>query len=138
MGELLINNTDVLSVYGVRMGVGFIDAIQQPPDCKSFVSNKSRLENGTRYVITKDSIKYGEREITLPFILIASSSTDAQNKKKAFENLLNGMINISIPSVSKDVYKLLVIGYSAFHRNNKGTLYSYKVKLREPNPTDRA
>lgn len=46
MNDLTINGKDALIEYGIKMGDGFLDAIDPPYPLKGFIENKSRLENG--------------------------------------------------------------------------------------------
>lgn len=137
MADLLLNNRDALSKYGVHMGKDFVSNIAQPGNFKTPVSNKSRLEDGTRYTIINRYV--AEREVTLAFVLIGRNKADTDAKLAAFYTLLGEkIISVKIPSVSASVYHLVPMEYSSFSRNIGGTLYSIKVKFKEPNPNNRA
>ena len=135
MADLLINDTDVLQ-YGVRMGTDFLKALLQPPDFKDYVTNVSRLEDGTRYVITDGRVK--EREVTLPFVLIAKSMSEAIVNHEKFLDLLVGEITLQVPKIGNEKYKLIVQSFSSFSRNYRGNILSVKVKFKEANPANRA
>lgn len=138
MSNLIIQGKDALKQYGVRMGKGFLAELDTPADFKSFVSNESRTEDGTRYVVVDDDTHIAERDVTLPFVLIGQTAEDARTKRDAFLAALKGWVTISVPSVSADVYKLIVLGFSSYARNVQRTIYSIKVKFKEPNPADRS
>ena len=46
MAALYIDGKDAFNEWGVRMGDGFLDAIDGLNEMKSFVTNESRLEHG--------------------------------------------------------------------------------------------
>ena len=80
-GDLIINGKDAFSTWGVRMGDGFLDAIDGFNQMKDYIENESRLEHGKR-VIT-DNVKVDSREITLQFTIEGNSESDYRTKKKA-------------------------------------------------------
>lgn len=135
MTELLINKKDAFESYRVKMGNGFVDAIDAPADYKDYVSNESRLENGKRCIIKDRKIK--EREVTLPFVIIASTRAETNECKNKLLGDIRDGCTISIPAVNSYTYKLVPIGYSSYHVNMKGNLCTLKIKFLEPNPTDR-
>lgn len=135
MADILINGIDIKTEYGVWMGEGFLNALLQPPDFKKFVSNKSRVEHGVRYVVA--NVYQDERDITLPFVLIAKDYNQAIAQKNRFLDLMRGMIKLYVPKVGDERYNLIVEGFSSFTRNYKGNVLSVKIKVREPNPSDR-
>lgn len=53
MSELLINNKDAYTIWGVRMGKGFLDVLGASSPMKEFIENKSRLEHGKRVIINQ-------------------------------------------------------------------------------------
>lgn len=135
MADILINGIDIKTEYGVWMGEGFLNALLQPPDFKKFVSNKSRVEHGVRYVVA--NVYQDERDITLPFVLIAKDYHQAIAQKNRFLDLMRGTIKLYVPKVGDERYNLIVEGFSSFTRNYKGNVLSVKIKVREPNPSDR-
>lgn len=135
MADILINEIDIKAEYGVWMGEGFLNALLQPPDFKKFVSNKSRVEHGVRYVVA--NVYQDERDITLPFVLIANDYHQAIAQKNRFLDLMRGTIKLYVPEVGDERYNLIVEGFSSFTRNYKGNVLSVKIKVREPNPSDR-
>lgn len=79
-GDLFINGKDAWSTWGVRMGDGFLDAIDGFNEMKDYIENESRLEHGKR-VITENA-KIDSREITLHFTIQGNSESDYRTKKK--------------------------------------------------------
>lgn len=137
-GDLLINGKDAFSTWGVRMGDGFIDAIDGFNEMKDYIENESRLEHGKR-VIT-DNAKVDSREITLQFTIEGSSESDYRAKKKAFQTELEkGAVNIKIPALGDEIYKLIYLGKSISYGLSLDRCFG-KVSSRfeEPNPMARS
>ncbi len=137
-GDLLINGKDAFSTWGVRMGDGFLDAIDGFNEMKDYIENESRLEHGKR-VIT-DNAKVDSREITLQFTIEGSSESDYRAKKKAFQTELEkGAVNIKIPALGDEIYKLIYLGKSISYGLSPDRCFG-KVSSRfeEPNPMDRS
>lgn len=137
MGYLYINEKDSLSEWGVRMGTGFIDALDTPLSLKDYIENESRMEHGKRVVVS--SPRVASRSITLPFTIEGETPEDYQSKKKAFEQILyQGILTIRIPDNSDDVFKLLFKGQcTSYGQNKERTFGKFSAKFEEPNPTDR-
>lgn len=136
--DLIINRKDALETWGVRMGEGFLDAIDGFNEMKDYIENESRLEHGKR-VIT-DNAKVDSREITLQFTIEGSSESDYRTKKKAFQTELEkGTVNIKIPSLGSEVYKLVYLGKSISYGLSSDRRFGrVSSKFCEPNPTDRS
>lgn len=135
MSELLINGSDALTTYGIRMGVGFIKALRTWPDYKDYISNESRLETGTRYIVGTTLFK--SREVNLPFVLIASTPALAKAKEKEFRLAMMGEVSISVPSDGDDVYHLIPTGVSSYAINIGRNIIKITVKFVEQNPNNR-
>jgi len=137
-GDLLINGKDAFSTWGVRMGDGFLDAIDGFNEMKDYIENESRLEHGKR-VIT-DNAKVDSREITLQFTIEGSSESDYRAKKKAFQTELEkGAVNIKIPALGDEIYKLIYLGKSISYGMSSDRCFAkVSSKFCEPNPMDRS
>ena len=137
-GDLTINNKDAWTTWGVRMGDGFLDTIDGFNEMKDYIENESRMEHGKR-VIT-DNAKVDSREITLQFTIEGSSESDYRTKKKAFQTELEkGTVNIKIPSLGSEVYKLVYLGKSISYGLSLDRCFGWvSSKFCEPNPTDRS
>ena len=136
-GDLFINGKDALETWGVRMGDGFLDAIDGFNEMKDYIENESRLEHGKR-VIT-DNAKVDSREITLQFTIEGSSESDYRSKKKAFQTELEkGAVNIKVPVLGNEVYKLIYLGKSVSYGLSLDRCFGkISSKFEEPNPMDR-
>lgn len=110
-GDLLINGKDAWTTWGVRMGEDFLNVIDGFNEMKDYIENESRLEHGKR-VIT-DNAKVDSREITLQFTIEGCSESDYRSKKKAFQTELEkGAVNIKVPVLGSEIYKLIYLGKS--------------------------
>lgn len=136
-GDLFINGKDAFSTWGVRMGDGFLDAIDGFNEMKDYIENESRLEHGKR-VIT-DNARVDSREITLQFTIEGSSESDYRSKKKAFQTELEkGAVNIKVPVLGNEVYKLIYLGKSVSYGLSLDRCFGkVSSKFEEPNPADR-
>lgn len=137
-GDLFINGKDAWSTWGVRMGDSFLDAIDGFNEMKDYIENESRLEHGKR-VIT-DNAKVDSREITLQFTIEGSSESDYRSKKKAFQTELEkGAVNIKVPVLGNEVYKLIYLGKSVSYGLSLDRCFGkVSSKFEEPNPMDRS
>lgn len=137
-GDLFINGKDALETWGARMGNGFLDAIDGFNEMKDYIENESRLEHGKR-VIT-DNAKVDSREITLQFTIEGSSESDYRSKKKAFQTELEkGAVNIKVPVLGNEVYKLIYLGKSVSYGLSLDRCFGkVSSKFEEPNPIDRS
>lgn len=137
-GDLLINGKDAWATWGVRMGDDFLNVIDGFNEMKDYIENESRLEHGKR-VIT-DNAKVDSREITLQFTIEGSSESDYRTKKKNFQTELEkGTVNIKIPVLGSDVYKLIYLGKSVSYGLSSDRCFGkISSKFEEPNPMDRS
>lgn len=137
-GDLIINGIDAFSTWGVRMGDGFLDAIDGFNQMKDYIENESRLEHGKR-VIT-DNARVDSREITLQFTIEGDSESDYRTKKKAFQTELEkGAVSIKVPVLGSEVYKLVYLGKSVSYGLSFDRRFGkVSSKFEEPNPADRS
>lgn len=137
-GDLIINGKDAWSTWGVCMGDGFLDVIDGFNQMKDYIENESRLEHGKR-VIT-DNAKVASREITLQFTIEGNSESDYRTKKKAFQTELEkGAVNIKIPALGNEVYRLVYLGKNVSYGLSLDRCFGkVSAKFEEPNPMDRS
>lgn len=136
-GDLFINNKDAWTTWGVRMGDNFLDVIDGFNEMKEYVSNKSRMEDGNR--IITDNAKIAAREITLQFTIEGKTESDYRIKKNAFqEELEKGKIEINVPQLGTQVYKLVYTGKNISYGMSLDRCFGrFSSKFTEPNPKDR-
>jgi len=137
MADLLINGRNAFTVYGVRMGDGFLDALGTPAPMKEYITDESRLENG-RTVITEDA-KVDYRELNLEFTIMGLSPADYRAKKNAFfAELYKGAVDICVPPESRDIYHLVYRGNSPTYAQSRDRCFAKVIiKFEEPDPTNR-
>lgn len=136
-GELFINGLDAWETWGVNIGKGFLDAIDGFLPMKGFIENESRLEHGKRVICAEPRV--ASRDLTLRFTIKGESESDFRAKKKAFEmEMYKGKIEVVIPSLGDDIYKLTYSGKSvSYAMNVTRTFCTISAKFEEPNPKDR-
>ena len=137
-GDLIINGKDAWNTWGVRMGDGFLDAIDGFNQMKDYIENESRLEHGKR--IITDNARVDSREITLQFTIEGDSESDYRTKKKAFQTELEkGAVSIKVPVLGSEVYKLVYLGKSVSYGLSFDRRFGkVSSKFEEPNPADRS
>lgn len=137
-GELFINNKDAWTTWGVRMGDGFLDALDTMAPMKDYIENSSRAKNGKQVLTTY--AKVDSRQITLTFTIEGQSETDYRVKKKSFETeLQKGFLTIKVPDLSDDTYKLIYTGQNISYALSLTRRFSkFSAKFEEPDPTDRS
>ncbi len=136
-GQLFINNKDAFTTWGVRMGSGFLDALDGFLPMKDYIENDSRLEHGKRMITT--NAKVASRDITLEFTIEGNSETDYRTKKRAFQQELQaGAFTIKVPVLGTDVYHLVYTGKSTSYGLSISRRFGkISAKFTEPNPMDR-
>lgn len=137
-GQLYINGKDAWTTWGVRMGDGFLDALDAPLPMKDYIENESRLEHGKRVITT--GARVDSREVTLGFTIAGTSESDYRAKKKAFlSELQQGPFTVEVPALGEEVYRLVYTGKSVSYGLSLGRTFGhFSMKATEPDPTDRA
>ena len=125
---------DAGATFGLSLSDGALNALLTPPAMKTFVSNKSRLEAGTRYVVT--NAYADERTVTLPCHIIAADAAAFRTRFNALVALLErGRVAIKTSLNSGVVYNLLYQSMTQFSQLDGLALFS--IKFIEPNPDNR-
>lgn len=137
-GELYINGKDAWFEWGVNMGEGFLDALDAFVPMKDYIENESRLEHGKRILVSAPRL--ASRDVTLHFTIKGNDENDYRGKRKAFEDeLRKGWVEIEVPALGYDVYRLVYLGKSvSYAMNLTRNFCTVSAKFEEPNPTDRA
>lgn len=141
-GELTINGKDAYETYGVTLMGDSVSQLLTPAGLKSFVENSSRLEDGKHIITTntkKNSLaKVDSREVTLTFGIKGKDKADYYGKLQALCDVLQkGYVEITLPTVGTDVYKLVYSKCTTYAQNIQQTFCKMAAKFSEPNPTDR-
>ena len=137
IGDLYINGKDSWYEWGVNMGTGFIDAIDSFVPMKNYIENESRAEDGKRVLVVAP--KVSSRELTLSFSILGESESDFRLKKKAFEEeLRKGSVEVVVPALGRDVYRLIYTGKNiSYALSKQRNLCKFSARFEEPNPADR-
>lgn len=135
--ELIINGNNAWSTYRVRMGSGFLNALEADADNKDYITNTVRTEHGTRVVPIRP--KKAERNVTLEFVIVGKDHNDYNERVKVFDAIMdNGFVTIQVPKSKDDVYRLYCARKStSYSRGNGGAIGKKSVKFMEYDPTDR-
>ena len=150
MDGLKINGNVAYTTYGVMMSDGFLDALFAPAGLKDFLTFESRVLDGTKYMLTDSNgnsmAKKKERDLTLKFRILAdenqtlsAAQSQLQTRYAAFMAVLNaGAVNIQVPTVSSDYFRLVYTGQSiSFNYSPQRTSCEVGAKFVEPDPTNR-
>jgi len=137
-GDLIINGKDAWETWGVNMGEGFLDVIDGFSPMKDYIENDSRLEHGKRVLVAEPRV--ASRDMTLQFTIKGASEDDFRAKRRAFEDeLRKGGVNINVPALGTDTYKLIYLGKSVSYAMNRArTFCTISAKFEEPNPMERS
>ena len=135
--ELIINGKDAWTTYRVKMGYGFLDALEADADNKDYITNTVRSEHGTRVVPIRP--KKAERNVTLEFVIVGKDHADYNKRMSAFNALMdNGFVAIQVPSSKDDVYRLYCARKSSsYSRGKGGSIGKKSIKCIEYDPTNR-
>jgi len=130
-----INNLDAFAEWGVVLPDTSVSQLMAFAPLKPFVSNKTRLDDGTQ-VITTDA-KVDERDLTLVFYVKASTQAQFNHRIDALGTVFrNGSFTLWIAERANDYYRLIYQSCSQFTQFN-GRLAKFTLKVTEPDPTDR-
>lgn len=135
-GDLTINGIDAFIRYGINLEDGALSALMTPPPIKEFIENESRLQHGKKVIARWP--KYDERELTLPFHLIANNKEDFFRKYNLFceEVLALGEFELKTRFQPDVVYRLIYLNCTQFSQFIR-EMAAFALKVSEPNPANR-
>lgn len=127
---------DAWETWGVSMEDTALASLMTPPSMKDSISNESRLEHGTRRINLLR--KKQERELTLPFHLVAKSRAQYLTRYENFVITLSDSEYVKIKTCYQPttIYKCIYVSCTQFNQFIDG-LAKFSLKLIEPNPSDR-
>lgn len=123
--------------YHIRMGSGFIDAIEGGVPLKEYIENDSRLENGSRMLINP---KKAKRTVTLAFNIFGNSRSQYMENKARFEKMLQkGIVSLKVnDSDHPNYYHLVYTGKSVSYKHSYNGMFGIMVlQFVEPDPSNR-
>lgn len=94
--ELIINGKDAWTNYRVKMGSGFLDALEADADNKSYIANEVRTEHGTRVVPIRPK-KAAESALVKRF---EDMTTSIKNKMRKVMQLAHRAYQLKSSSMS--------------------------------------
>lgn len=135
-GELTINGQDAYDTWGVSFEDGALASLMTLPSMKPSIVNESRLEHGKRRI--NRILAKEERELTLPFHLVANSRTEYLDRYERFVSMLTSeeYITIETSYQSTTIYKCIYQSCTQFSQYIDG-LAKFVLRLIEPDPSDR-
>lgn len=136
MANLHINGK-IADEFGVHMGEGFLSALDTPASLKEFVTNESRMEDGSRIIV--HDLHRASRELTLKFVITGKTSSDfLNNKEKLLAELEKGVVKIQVPALGNQVYNLIYRGQNVqYGLSRSRRVATLSARFEEPNPTNR-
>jgi len=133
-GQLIINNKDAFTEWGVSLSNGAKATLMAPLALKQRVSNESRLAHGKTTINT--NLKKASREFSLEMHMISSSWADYLDKKARWEAMLmGGVLNIKTSWEEGVTYRCLYLSCNTFAEYDG--LAKFALRLEEPNPDNR-
>lgn len=144
LGDLhfYLNSTwvDAYQSWGISFEDKALSALLSPPPMKEYISNASRDAHGIRLMSSDGVPRVAERELSLPFHLVARDKADFFTKYRAFcqDVLLQGRLYIKLPRIDPDtVYKCFYLSCTEFQEFQLG-LAKFVLQVLEPNPMNRS
>lgn len=135
IGELFINGKDAYTTWGVMMDTESLSLLMTPSGVKDFVSNASRRQHGSRYII-KDP-KVTERKLNLTLQLVAKNEEEFFEKYDSFcEELETGYVEFRTKYQPTKVYRCVYNNCTPFTQFVR-EMAKFTLKITEPNPKDR-
>ena len=136
VNDFFINGKRAYEKFGLRMSEDFIPALLTPPPLKDFIVNKSRNKNG-KTVIYFNPV-FDERDVTLTFTIEGLNKSDYKSKFDLFmAELKKGKVEIQVPDVGNEIYRLTYKSSSNFGINRQRTFSKISIKFNEPDPDNR-
>lgn len=134
--DIYINGKNARTQWGVVTTSSTLDSLLMPPAVKEYVSNTSRLENGTRYDIS--NVKLAERDLTLEIQMIADNPDQFYSRHQNFcAELSKGSFDLYIDDRPDIVYHLLYRSCQQYTQFVRG-IATLALKVTEPDPSNRA
>lgn len=131
-----INDTDIADL-GAMLVKGAYEELLTPPAMKQYITNESRLVNGSRYVATAETARTTSRTVSLQFFIVGTDRTDYIRKLQTFMDLISkfGQINFQVTALGC-IYKLVYTKCSSYGNfgKNRG---KFTVQFVEPDTSNR-
>lgn len=133
-GELYINDKDAYTEWGVSMEDG-LSPLLAFASMKPYVTNKSRLEHGTRVMAINP--KVDEREMNMVVHLLASDTGQFLERLHSFEEeLQQGAVSLKTKYEPDVTYHLHFMSITQFTQFMMG-MAKFTIRFMEYNPKNR-
>lgn len=136
-GQLIINNHDAYTDYGISLEEAAMSSLLTPPPMKARVESRYRKKHG-KTTINKTP-RYDDRDLTLAIHINARTQKQFLEYYYKFctEILATGHLDIKTSFEPDVVYKCDYISCNQFAEFNM-EYAAFTLKLNEPNPADRS
>ena len=134
-----INGVDAYATYGVIFPDTSRNQLSNFAPLKEYITNKSAKIDGVQVLSTGSYVPHvDEQDLTLVFYIKAANPTQFNTRKDAFEAVLRaGAFTLWFAERPSTLYRLLYQSSSQFTQYN-GRLAKFTLKVKEPNPNNRA
>ena len=132
--------------YKIRLLRGAYNELLRYPPKKEYITNSSALEDGVRYDIPVNGIKFDERSLTISCLLDTSSVTPLSGESRLAAHLR--YLDTFISKISSKPFDLKIITLGkvfrlvyTVHERNKvygEDMSTFTLALIEPNPNNRS
>lgn len=135
-GQAFINNVDIAE-YGAVLVRGWREELLKPASAKSYITNTSRLENGSRLIAKASNVKLQSRTISLTVLVVGESEDEYLSRYESFLNAITqGAFILNVPSLKEQNFHLVYTSCEKF--GNYGLKCGkFVCKFTEPDPTNR-
>ena len=134
MADVRINNNNLYTFYGSMLVKGAYNALRMQAEKKDYITNESRLTNGKEYILTEETDRYKEREVTFSFLITSHGYGYDSNLSRLESAIMNGFFTLYSSTLSQ-YYRLLYKSSGAVTRYKDSGVHTYTFV--EPDPTDR-
>ena len=133
--NIFINGQNAKDTWGVLTTSNTLSNLLAPAPMKDYITNTSRLENGTRY--DAENVKVAARDVNLEIQMIADSPEQFYARHSAFcKELQKGNLNMYIDDRPDVIYRFVYRSCSQYTQFCRG-IATLSLKLTEPNPMNR-
>lgn len=133
--DININGKNARIEWGVLTTPNTLSALLAPSPMKDYISNTSRLEDGSRY--DTGNARVAPRDVNLEIQIIAESPSQFYARHSAFCNeLQKGKVDIYTDDNPDVVYHFVYRSCSQYTQFCRG-IATLSLKLTEPNPNNR-
>lgn len=136
-GQLFINDTDVFTSFGVSLDNQALSALMTPPSVKDYPYNKSRLNHGSRPVLTLP-VRFDERTLTLTGHITAPDEASFFKRYNDFISFLTSspLLEIRTTFQPDTIYRCSYLSCAQFTQFMR-SIAKFSLKLKEWNPANR-